>query len=83
VTTHLTHPHSHDRACEQRSRRGNETLPCDPKPLTLNLAVTQRRLPPADKKNAAAAAAPRERSVFTVSERVGSEATDPLLDQAT
>jgi hypothetical protein len=49
----------------------------------LNAAVTQRRLPPADKKNAAAAAAPRERSVFTVSGGVRSEATDPLLDQAT
>jgi hypothetical protein len=51
--------------------------------MTLELGTPQRRSPPALKKNARAAAAPRKRRVFTASEGVGFKTTDSLLDQAT
>jgi hypothetical protein len=49
----------------------------------LDHCATQRRLPLAHEENNGAAAAPRERSVFTASESVGLKTTDPLWDQAT
>jgi hypothetical protein len=58
-------------------------LPSASKPMTLELGTTQRRSPPADKKNLAAAAAPRERRIFTTSEGVGFKTANPLSDQAT
>ena len=54
--------------------RKTKPLPSAPKPVTLELGTTQRRLPPADKKNAYAAAAPRKRRVFTASEGVCADA---------
>jgi hypothetical protein len=41
-----------------------KTLPSTSKRMSLELGTTQRRSPPANKKNVAAAAAPRERSRF-------------------
>jgi hypothetical protein len=70
------------RANRVRAAR-TKTLPSAPKPVTLELGTTQRRLPPADKKNAYAAAAPRKRRVFTASEEACVSALSPLSDQAT
>jgi hypothetical protein len=48
-----------------------KTLPSTPKLMSLALGTTQRRSPLAHEKSDGAAAAPRERSVFTTSEDVG------------
>jgi hypothetical protein len=51
--------------------------------MSLELGTTQRRSPPAHEKSNGAAAAPRERRVFTTSEGAGFKTTDRLSDQAT
>jgi hypothetical protein len=60
-----------------------KTLLNAPKLMMLEIGTTQRRSPLAHEKSDGAAAAPRERSVFTTGEGVGLKTTDPLSDQAT
>jgi hypothetical protein len=62
--------------------RQTKTLPNAPKLMMPELGTTQRRLPPANKKSAYTAAAPRKRRVFTASEGVCADAP-ALSDQAT
>jgi hypothetical protein len=62
---------------------GTKTLSSVPKLMSLELGTTQRRSPPAREKSDCAAAAPRERRVFTASEGIRFKSTDPLSDQAT
>jgi hypothetical protein len=62
--------------------RQTKTLPSAPKLMSLKLGTTQRRSPPAHERSAGAAAAPRERRVFSASEG-GFKTTDALSDQAT
>jgi hypothetical protein len=60
-----------------------KTLLNAPKLMMLEIGTTQRRSPLAHEKSDGAAAAPRERRVFTASEGVRFKTTDPLSDQAT